>query len=215
VDGLIDLGAYRLDHRLFPLRDLRRALLRASGDENAALLLYGDPQGYLPLRATIASRLCSHSIPAEPENILITNGALHGLDLSFRLLAREGGMDADVLRKRLRQRGLRFLFIIPSFQNPSGITTSRERRERVLALCESRGLPIVEDAFEEEMSCFGSIVLPLKSPGSGSGGSPRIAAASRSCAPSRGRATTAATRRFRRRSTSCAGRGAARNTWSS
>ncbi len=195
IDGLIDLGAYRLDEGLFPMRDLRRALQSVSGDEDAALLHYADPQGYLPLRQTIASRLRSHSIPAEPENILITNGALHGLDLSFRLLARDGGkivveeptftcaldlcrlhgatpigvplredgMDTDVLRKRLGQRDLRFLFIIPSFQNPSGITTSQERRECILALCESRGLPVVEDAFEEEMSYFGSVVLPLKS----------------------------------------------------
>ncbi len=195
VEGLIDLGSYRLDHSLFPMRDLRRALQRVTGDEDAGLLHYGDPQGYLPLRATIAARLRSHSIPAEPENILITNGALHGLDLAFRLLARGGGkviveeptfrsalalsrlhgvtpvgiplredgMDADVLSKRLARRDLRFLFIIPSFQNPSGITTSRERRERILALCEARGLPIVEDAFEEEMSYFGSVVLALKS----------------------------------------------------
>jgi DNA-binding transcriptional MocR family regulator len=195
ADGLIDLRSYRLDEGLFPMRDLRRALQRVSRDEDASLLHYGDPQGYLPLRQTIASRLRSHSVAAEPENILITNGAVHGLDLSFRLLARGGGriiveeptfktalslsrlhgvtplgvpltedgMDVDVLRKRLGQKGLRFLFIIPTFQNPSGITTSRERRECILSLCESRGLPVVEDAFEEEMSYFGSVVLPLKS----------------------------------------------------
>lgn len=195
VDGIIDLGAYRLDPRFFPMRDLRRAFQRVSRDEDAALLLPGDNQGYLPLRETIASRLRSHSIPAEPENILITNGAVHGLDLSLRLLAPEGGkiiveeptfnsaltlsrlhgvtpigvplredgMDVEVLRKRLGQRGLRFAFVIPSFQNPSGITTSRECREGILSLCRSHGLPIVEDAFEEEMSYFGSVVLPLKS----------------------------------------------------
>ena len=72
-------------------------------------------------------------------------------------------MDPGILRKRLGQRDIRFLFTIPSFQNPSGITTSRERRECILSLCESRGVPIVEDAFEEEMSYFGSVVLPLKS----------------------------------------------------
>jgi DNA-binding transcriptional MocR family regulator len=195
ADGLIDLGTYRLDETLFPMRDLRRSLLRVSRDEDASLLHYGDPLGHFPLRATIASRLCSHSIPAEPGDILITNGALHGLDLAFRLLAREGGkviveeptfncalalsrlhrvtpigvplredgMNAEVLEKRLGEKTVRFVFIIPSFQNPSGITTSQERRERILSLCQARGIPIVEDAFEEEMSYFGSVVLPLKS----------------------------------------------------
>jgi DNA-binding transcriptional MocR family regulator len=194
------------------MRDLRRALQRVSRDEDAPLLHYADPRGHLPLRETIASRLLSHSIPADPQNILITNGALHGLDLSFRLLAREGGkviveeptfksalslsrlhgvtpvgvpltedgMDVDVLRTRLRQKDLRFLFTIPSFQNPSGITTSQERRECILSLCESRGLPVVEDAFEEEMSYFGSVVLPLKAmdrTGSDDGGNTMMQAA--------------------------------------
>jgi DNA-binding transcriptional MocR family regulator len=195
TDGIIDLGAYRLDPGLFPMRDLRRALQRVSRDEDAVLLQRGDARGYLPLRATIASRLCSHSTPVDPENILITNGAVHGLDLSFRLLAREGGkiiveeptfnsaltlsrlhgvtpigvplredgMDLGVLKKSLGHKGIRFVFVIPTFQNPSGITTSRECREGILSLCGPRGLPIVEDAFEEEMSYFGSIVLPLKS----------------------------------------------------
>jgi len=37
-----------------------------------------------------------------------------------------------------------------TFHNP-GATTSQARRERLLALCESRGIPIVEDAFEGEV----------------------------------------------------------------
>jgi len=192
---IIDLASYRLDQRLFPMRDLRRALHGASRDQNAALLHSADPQGYLPLRETIAARLRSHSIPAEPDSVLITNGAVHGLDLCFRLLAGEGGriiveeptfqtvlalarqhgvtpvgvplredgVDVSVLKKRLGQRGLRFLFTIPTYHNPTGITASRECREGVLSLCAGRGLPIVEDSFEEEMSYFGGVILPLMS----------------------------------------------------
>jgi DNA-binding transcriptional MocR family regulator len=194
-DGLIDLGAYVLDPGLFPMRGLRGALRRVSRDEDAGLLLLGDAEGYRPLRESIAARLRSHSVPVETRNILITNGAIHGLDLSFRLLARGGGkiimeqptfetalslcrlhgvtpvgvplredgMDLDVLEKRLGQKGLKFAFVIPSFQNPSGITASRECREGILSLCAARGLPVVEDAFEEEMAYFGGAALPLKS----------------------------------------------------
>jgi len=89
--GIIDLGSYRLDEKLFPIRDFRRAILRVTADNSRALLQRGDPKGYLPLRRTIAARLRSHSISAEAENILITNGALHGLDLCFRALASGGG----------------------------------------------------------------------------------------------------------------------------
>jgi DNA-binding transcriptional MocR family regulator len=191
----IDLGAYRLDPGLFPMADVRRAFNHVCGDDGAALLGYADPLGYPPLRESIAARLRSHSTPVDAEEILITNGALHGLSLVFRMLAGDGGkvivespvfggvlalcrrggvqpvavplgddgMDPDTLKKSLRQKDLRFLFTIPSFHNPTGITTSQERRQDIICLCRERGVPIVEDAFEEEMTYFGRVLLSMKS----------------------------------------------------
>jgi 2-aminoadipate transaminase len=39
----------------------------------------------------------------------------------------------------------KFLYLVPNFQNPTGRTLSRRRREIVVRLCEHFGLPIVED----------------------------------------------------------------------
>lgn len=39
----------------------------------------------------------------------------------------------------------KFLYLVPNFQNPTGITYSRERREAILALCKEHGVPILED----------------------------------------------------------------------
>jgi 2-aminoadipate transaminase len=39
----------------------------------------------------------------------------------------------------------KFLYLVPNFQNPTGRTLSRARRERVVRICEHFGLPIVED----------------------------------------------------------------------
>jgi DNA-binding transcriptional MocR family regulator len=52
---------------------------------------------------------------------------------------------------------------MPSFHNPTGITTDQAHRERLLALCEAHRVPVVEDGFEEEMKYFGQAVLPIKS----------------------------------------------------
>jgi DNA-binding transcriptional MocR family regulator len=52
---------------------------------------------------------------------------------------------------------------MPNFQNPTGITTSQAHRERLIALCERRSVPIIEDGFEEDMKYFGRAVLPIKS----------------------------------------------------
>jgi DNA-binding transcriptional MocR family regulator len=75
----------------------------------------------------------------------------------------EGGMNLDRLEEALRKRRIDFVYTIPNFQNPTGITTSQEHRERLLGICERRRTPLVEDGFEEDMKYFGKAVLPIKS----------------------------------------------------
>jgi len=56
-----------------------------------------------------------------------------------------------------------FLYTMPNFQNPTGITMTQAHREALIALCEKYGVPLIEDAFEEEMKYFGKVPLPIKS----------------------------------------------------
>ena len=58
-----------------------RAVGRQTGD---ALLNYGVPEGYLPLRNQLAQRLMQADIGAAPEHIVTTNGVTHGIDLVAR-----------------------------------------------------------------------------------------------------------------------------------
>ncbi len=39
----------------------------------------------------------------------------------------------------------KFVYLVPNFQNPTGRTLARERRERIVRICERYDLPIVED----------------------------------------------------------------------
>lgn len=60
------------------------------------------------------------------------------------------GLDVAALEQeldRLRAEGKRakLLYVIPNFQNPTGVTTSLERRQRIAALAREHQLPIVED----------------------------------------------------------------------
>ena len=73
------------------------------------------------------------------------------------------GLDIDILSSTLQHARIRFVYTMPNFHNPTGITTDQAHRERLLALCERHGTPIVEDGFEEEMKYFGRAVLPVKS----------------------------------------------------
>lgn len=49
-----------------------------------------DPTGLPELRAAVAARFTGRGVPTSPDQILITNGALHGLDLLMRLLIGPG-----------------------------------------------------------------------------------------------------------------------------
>lgn len=54
------------------------------------------------------------------------------------------GLDVEGLEAQLRG-GPKFLYILPNFQNPAGVTLSLERRRRLVELANHYGAPIVED----------------------------------------------------------------------
>lgn len=76
---------------------------------------------------------------------------------------RSDGMDLSVLARVLEEDRPALVYTMPSFQNPTGVSTPQSHREVLLRLCERHGVPILEDGFDEEMKYFGRAVLPLKS----------------------------------------------------
>ncbi|KEO84699.1 PLP-dependent aminotransferase family protein [Tumebacillus flagellatus] len=87
-------------------------------------------------------------------------GALHvfqSLGLRIIPIPMDGdGMRVDVLEGVLARYRPRFLYTVPTYHNPTGLTLSLPRRKQLLALSERYNLPIVEDDayrhlhFEEE-----------------------------------------------------------------
>lgn len=63
----------------------------------------------------------------------------------------EDGMKPDELENAIislknKKRKIKFIYVIPDFQNPSGITLSEERRLRIIEIAEKYDLLIVEDS---------------------------------------------------------------------
>lgn len=54
------------------------------------------------------------------------------------------GMVTDALEDAMRT-GPKFIYILPNFQNPTGVTLSLERRQRLVEIADRHGVPIVED----------------------------------------------------------------------
>jgi DNA-binding transcriptional MocR family regulator len=56
----------------------------------------------------------------------------------------------------------KFLYTIPTYQNPAGVTLSEERRDRVLEICERAGLLVVEDDPYGQLGFEGDAPAPLR-----------------------------------------------------
>jgi DNA-binding transcriptional MocR family regulator len=147
------------------LADCAKAAIEQAG---AAALLYGHTLGYEPLREWIGER---HGV--DPTRVVVTNGSLQAFHFVLSSSAGQGrvlverptydrprkiledygeipvddeGLDVGEL-ERVLDGGLQpaFLYTIPTFQNPSGVTLSEERRRQLAELARERGLRILED----------------------------------------------------------------------
>lgn len=76
---------------------------------------------------------------------------------------KKDGLALDELEQVLQRHNPKFLYTMPNFQNPTGITSGQEHREKLLELAERYELPIIEDGFAEEMKYLGKSILPIKS----------------------------------------------------
>ncbi len=54
------------------------------------------------------------------------------------------GMVTDAIELALRV-GPKFIYVLPNFQNPTGVTLSLERRQKLVEMAEAYGVPIIED----------------------------------------------------------------------
>lgn len=70
------------------------------------------------------------------------------------------GLRVDLLEDALRA-GPKFLYVLPNFQNPAGVTLSLERRRRLVELASRYGTPIVEDDPYGQLRYEGEHVAPL------------------------------------------------------
>jgi 2-aminoadipate transaminase len=72
----------------------------------------------------------------------------------------DDGLQVAHLEAALRS-GPKFMYILPNFQNPAGVTLSLTRRHDLIALAEDYGIPIVEDDPYGQLRYEGEHLKPL------------------------------------------------------
>lgn len=76
----------------------------------------------------------------------------------------EDGMEVDKLEQALEANPeAKFIYTVPDFQNPTGVTLSLERRKRMIELTNRYGVYILEDTPYRDIRYAGSHVPTLKS----------------------------------------------------
>jgi len=79
----------------------------------------------------------------------------------------DDGLIPEALEQKIAEVGrsgrrAKFLYTIPTYQNPAGVTLTEERRERVLDICERAGLLVVEDDPYGQLGFEGDAPAPLR-----------------------------------------------------
>jgi DNA-binding transcriptional MocR family regulator len=157
----------------YPTEALGEAAVAALHEHGAAALRYGPATGFAPLRAWLADwqgvapeqvliangslQLIEFACLAwlSPGDVVLTERPTY--DRTLTLLRRHGirpvgvdvgadGPDVDALEEVMRRERPKCFYVIPDFQNPSGATCSRAKRERVVELAEAYDVLLLEDA---------------------------------------------------------------------
>jgi 2-aminoadipate transaminase len=182
------------------LPDLSIEAATALAMYRAETLQYAPRTGLPELRAWIAQYMTSDGATVGAEDILVTNGAKHALELVCRLLLDEGdavvmtaptyfsaipiirsygatfvevrqdhaGLDVDELAGILDQRRRdgkprpKFIYDVPDFHNPTGVTMPVDRRTALLDLAAAHGIAVVEDSPYRKVRFEGASVPSLK-----------------------------------------------------
>jgi 2-aminoadipate transaminase len=178
---------------MFPVREFEEACAYVLRHEGAQALQYGPSEGYGPLREYLVERMRKYGVPAEVDNILITNGSQQALDLIGRIFVDstvvvcterptylgalqawnayeanyctvsldDDGMVVDELEAAIQQHHPKFIYVLPNFHNPAGVSLSEERRHRLAEVALEHDLFIVEDDPYGELRFEGQDLTPV------------------------------------------------------
>jgi GntR family transcriptional regulator/MocR family aminotransferase len=184
-----NLGRTLLDDRTLEL--WRKLNARAVRSLSASHLGYSDPRGTIELRKTICDYLqAARAVRCDPEQIVVTTGTQHAIDLVIRVLPEKevwvedpgypltrqaliaagarvhpvpvDGQGIDVGAGIRSAPNARAVFVTPSHQFPTGVVLSMARRLELLAWAREKGAWIVEDDYASEFRYGGRPLASLQ-----------------------------------------------------
>ena len=159
------MGQYGMSEGEPALREVLAAEARALGvdcDASQVIVLSGSQQA-LDLAAKLYIDKGTEIMLEAPTYLAALQiFQLFGAEcLSFPLLA--DGPDLAALRVELTRHKPAFIYLIPTFQNPSAVRYSEAKRDAVAALLDEFGVTLIEDEPYRELNFDGGSATPIVS----------------------------------------------------
>jgi GntR family transcriptional regulator/MocR family aminotransferase len=196
--NIFNFDSERPTRDLVPFAALAKISREALLEDEGNVLGGSPPEGLEELRFALLEHSVLRGIPARPGEMAVTSGGKDALSTVLRSLraggycrvfaekltysdmkdiaANEGlplrpvpllGEDGLAALEKLTSRDI--LYLVPSFQNPTGRTLSQEIRREILALRERKGFLIIEDDSYGELRYGEKSVPALKALDEGEG----------------------------------------------
>ncbi|MBF6183156.1 MocR-like transcription factor YczR [Nocardia otitidiscaviarum] len=151
-----------------------------------------DPVGMLMLREALARRYTERGLPTDPEQILVTLGAQHGLRLLLNVLTTPAervliehptypnaieairdvgarpvpvpllpdGWDLDGIRSAARQTAASVAYLVPDFNNPTGLRLDEAGRAELAAIARDTRMTVIVDESMVDLDLTGGAQTP-------------------------------------------------------
>ncbi|CAM5768825.1 GntR family transcriptional regulator [Labrys miyagiensis] len=179
-----ELGVATMDEKT--MRIFRRLLSRSLARPGPEHFHYGDARGTRALRDAIAAYLrTARGVRCDPEQIIVTTGTMHGMDLVVRSVIRPGdaawiedpcygkartilkaagarlvgvpvdGEGIDPAQGTIACSKARLAYVTPSHQFPLGVAMSMRRRLALLEWARRNDGWIIEDDYDSEFRFSG------------------------------------------------------------
>ncbi len=193
VDRIINFTRGVPPAEAFPTKQLQECAFAVLEHHSSTVLQYQPASGYLPLREWLGQKyhvspenillsngslqlqIFSAEILAKTgANIFVEKPSYDRAITAFRKMGlcvhgvplEEDGFNIEALERMIREKKPKFFYIIPDYQNPTGISTSKRKREKLVELAEANDFWIFEDNPYRELRYSGDEIPAIFSMGS-------------------------------------------------
>ena len=157
---------YGITEGYAPLRELLKSQLACDGmvrPTDELIITSGGQQ---------AIDLCAKVLCNEHDTIICENPSFIGSLNAFRaynlnlcgVSMQPDGINIDELKEKIAsEKNVKILYLIPTFQNPTGYEMSEQKRREVYQICKEHGIVIIEDDPYSKLRFAGEDIPTIKS----------------------------------------------------